>query len=49
MIERYTAGGLTPVENVQCCGLGGCASVKEPELAKGMGAALKRRRGKKGV
>ena len=41
MIERYTAGGLTPVENVQCCGLGGCASVKEPELAKGMGAALK--------
>mgnify|MGYP004693468387 FL=1 len=41
VIERYTAGGLTPVENVQCCGLGGCASVKEPELAKGMGAVLK--------
>lgn len=40
-IEQYTDGKLTPVENIQCCGLGGCAPVKEPELAKGMGAALK--------
>mgnify|MGYP003589280162 CR=1 FL=1 len=29
---------MTPIEEVQCCGLGGCAPVKEPELAKNMGA-----------
>ena len=39
-IEAYASGGLTPVGNVQCCGLGGCAPVKEPELAKNMGEAL---------
>lgn len=40
-IEAYADGRLTPVRNVQCCGLGGCASVKETELAKAMGEALK--------
>jgi Fe-S oxidoreductase len=29
------------IENVQCCGLGGCASVKEPELAKGFARKIK--------
>lgn len=40
-IERLTEGSLEPVKGVQCCGLGGCASVREPELAKSMTVALK--------
>ena len=40
-------GTLIPIEEVQCCGLGGCAPVKEPELAKNMGAALKNSGGQK--
>ena len=39
-IEQYIEGKLTPIEEVQCCGLGGCAPVKEPDLQK-YGAALK--------
>ena len=31
---------LESVKGVQCCGLGGCASVKEPEIAKHMASAL---------
>ncbi len=46
-IEPYIDGKLTPIENVQCCGLGGCAPVKEPELARSMGAALKDKAEKK--
>lgn len=46
-IEQYIEGKLTPIEEVQCCGLGGCAPVKEPELAKKMGAALKNSGGQK--
>ena len=46
-IEQYIEGKLTPIEEVQCCGLGGCAPVKEPELAKNMGAALKNSGGQK--
>ena len=46
-IERYIEGKLIPIEEVQCCGLGGCAPVKEPELAKNMGAALKNSGGQK--
>lgn len=46
-IERYVDGRLTPVQNVQCCGLGGCAPVKEPELARKMGSGLKDRDGKR--
>ena len=46
-IERYIEGKLSPIEEVQCCGLGGCAPVKEPELAKNMGAALKNSGGQK--
>ena len=40
-IKEYAKGPLLPIEDVQCCGLGGCASVKEPELAKSMGESLK--------
>lgn len=35
---RYFLKGKieSPFQNVQCCGLGGCAAAKEPELSKGM-------------
>ncbi len=33
-------GKLDSEEEVQCCGLGGCAPVKEPEIAKHMASAL---------
>lgn len=29
------------IDGVQCCGLGGCAGVKEPELAKGMAIQIR--------
>lgn len=32
-IKPYLAGECTVIQSVQCCGLGGCAGVKEPELA----------------
>ena len=32
--------GFCPIEGAQCCGLGGVASVKEPELARQMASAL---------
>lgn len=36
-VFQYLAGEVTePFGKVQCCGLGGCAGVKEPELSKGM-------------
>ena len=38
--ERFVNGKLEPVKGVQCCGLGGCAPVKEPEIAKHMASAL---------
>ncbi|MGC4018085.1 MAG: (Fe-S)-binding protein [Muricomes sp.] len=31
----------TNIDEVQCCGLGGCAGVKEPELAKGLLQGIK--------
>ena len=40
-IEQYVNGMLIPVKDMQCCGLGGCAPVKEPELARNMGLALR--------
>lgn len=30
-----------PIENTQCCGLGGCAAGKEPQLARGMAQQVK--------
>lgn len=38
--ERFVKGSLESVKGVQCCGLGGCAPVKEPEIAKHMASAL---------
>ena len=38
--ECFVDGALEPVKGVQCCGLGGCAPAKEPELAKNMASAL---------
>ena len=48
-LEEFEIGkkNLFPIEEVQCCGLGGCAPVKEPELAKNMGTALKNSGGQK--
>lgn len=40
-IENYTTGRINKIEGVQCCGLGGCAGAKEPELAKGLLKTLK--------
>ncbi len=34
-IENFLNKPCTAIKDVQCCGLGGCASGKEPELAKG--------------
>lgn len=35
-IKPFINGTITVINEAQCCGLGGCASVKEPELAKKM-------------
>lgn len=35
-IQYFLTGEFHPIQEVQCCGLGGCAGVKEPELAKKM-------------
>ncbi len=31
-----------PIEGTQCCGLGGCAAAKEPELAQGFSQSLRK-------
>ena len=42
-LSQYLAGELTePFGKVQCCGLGGCAGVKEPELSKEMAESAKK-------
>ena len=35
-IEPFINGKINIINEAQCCGLGGCASVKEPELSKEM-------------
>lgn len=36
-LRYFLNGEITePFQNVQCCGLGGCAAVKEPELAESL-------------
>lgn len=40
-IESYVTGEISVLTEVSCCGLGGCAASKEPELAKGMAAGLR--------
>lgn len=42
-ICRYLEGETTePFGDVQCCGLGGCAGVKEPELSREMAESAKK-------
>ena len=41
--ERFVKGNLESVKGVQCCGLGGCAPVKEPENCKAHGSCTCRR------
>lgn len=40
MAEKFFASELQCVEDVQCCGLGGCAKAKEPEIAHGFAEKL---------
>ena len=41
-LSPYLEGEVTgPFHGVQCCGLGGCAGVKEPELSKEMAESAK--------
>ena len=42
-IQTFLAEPAEIVKEIQCCGLGGCASVKEPELAREMAAAMRGR------
>lgn len=36
-------GTLRPIRGIQCCGLGGCASAAEPELAAGFSEKLRKK------
>lgn len=40
-IRPFLEEQCTAIQSVQCCGLGGCAGVKEPELARKMAGKLK--------
>jgi len=40
-MEVFLPAGYSVIEGVQCCGLGGCAAVKEADLAKGFAEVLK--------
>lgn len=42
-IQRLTGGGAMPIEGEGCCGLGGCAAGKEPEISAGAGERLVRK------
>lgn len=42
-LRPFVEGEMEAVNEAQCCGLGGCAGVREPELAKDMAAAMKKR------
>lgn len=44
-IEWFLEKECKMIEDVQCCGLGGCAVVKEPGLAKGFASVLKEQTG----
>ena len=39
-IREYLSEEPCPIENVQCCGLGGCAAGKELELSKGLASSI---------
>ena len=40
-ILKFSDGKLSPIEGVQCCGLGGCASGKEPEIVQGLAETIR--------
>lgn len=40
-IRYFVKGDIRCIDDIQCCGLGGSAAVKEPEIAKGFTAELK--------
>lgn len=40
-IEACAGRRFRPIEEVQCCGLGGCAAAKEPDLSAGFGQMLR--------
>lgn len=43
-LSEYLKGEITePFDDVQCCGLGGCAGVTEPELSREMAESVKER------
>jgi len=42
-MQRYLPKKFAVIQQIQCCGLGGCAGVKEPELAKKLLADIKNR------
>lgn len=35
-LKKYIDNNLKEIKNIQCCGAGGCASIREKELTKGM-------------
>ncbi len=46
-LEGFLDSPCTVIKGVQCCGLGGCASGKEPELAKGFADKIREQSGEK--
>lgn len=42
-LEHFIPDGQRVIEDVLCCGLGGCASAKEPDVSKGFTNQLKER------
>lgn len=45
--KPFLQGRTEPIKNVQCCGLGGCARAKEPEVSDLMADAVKQHRDEK--
>ena len=46
-MKAFLPEKIYPIEDVQCCGMGGCAGVREPELAKGLLQSVKEKEFKK--
>lgn len=43
-LGHFVEGKMEAVKEAQCCGLGGCACIKEPELAGAMAQAMEKRK-----
>ena len=41
-MQSFLAGEVTIITEASCCGLGGCAADKEPELSKGMAESIRK-------